>query len=147
LAARDSDALKQLAAELGNNGTSAIAVPTDVTNAEAVTELVNTVTHEFGRLDYACNNAAGGGHTPTPLAEVPLEAFDTAIATSLRGVFVAMQREIPAMVASGGGAIVNMSSTAGPKGLADWLPTSPPNTASRGSPKSPRSITPIVGYG
>jgi NAD(P)-dependent dehydrogenase (short-subunit alcohol dehydrogenase family) len=117
LAARDSDALKQLAAELGNNGTSAIAVPTDVTNAEAVTELVNTVTHEFGRLDYACNNAAGGGHAPTPLSEVPLEAFDTAIATSLRGVFVAMQREIPAMVASGGGAIVNMSSTAGLQGV------------------------------
>jgi NAD(P)-dependent dehydrogenase (short-subunit alcohol dehydrogenase family) len=117
LAARDSYALKQLAAELGNKGTSAIAIPTDVTNAEAVTELVNQVTHEFGRLDYACNNAAGGGHPPTPLAEVALEAFDTAIATSLRGVFVAMQREIPAMVASGGGAIVNMSSTAGLQGV------------------------------
>jgi NAD(P)-dependent dehydrogenase (short-subunit alcohol dehydrogenase family) len=117
LAARDEDALNQLAAELRHAGVSAIAVPTDVTNEGAVAELIDGVTHEFGRLDYACNNAAGGGHAPTPLADVPLEAFDSAIATTLRGVFVAMQREIPAMVASGGGAIVNMSSTAGLQGV------------------------------
>jgi NAD(P)-dependent dehydrogenase (short-subunit alcohol dehydrogenase family) len=117
LAARDEDALNQLAVELSREGVSAIAVPLDVTNDDAVAELVDRVMGGFGRLDYACNNAAGGGHAPTPLADVPLEAFDTAIATTLRGVFVAMQREIPAMVASGGGAIVNMSSTAGLQGI------------------------------
>jgi NAD(P)-dependent dehydrogenase (short-subunit alcohol dehydrogenase family) len=68
---------------------------------------------EFSRLDFACNNAAGGGHPPTPLAEVPVEAFDSGIAVGARGVFLSMRAEIPAIADSGGGAIVNMSSTAG----------------------------------
>ena len=76
-----------------------------------------TVAH-FGRLDLACNNAAGGGHRPTPLAEVSLDAFDSAVAVNLRGTFVAMRHEIPAMLASGGGAIINMSSTAGSQAVA-----------------------------
>jgi NAD(P)-dependent dehydrogenase (short-subunit alcohol dehydrogenase family) len=75
--------------------------------------MVERVIEEFGRLDFACNNAAGGGHPPTPLAEVPLEAFDSGLAVNLRGVFLSMREEIPAIVRSGGGAIVNMSSTAG----------------------------------
>jgi NAD(P)-dependent dehydrogenase (short-subunit alcohol dehydrogenase family) len=37
--------------------------------------MVEHIIEEFGRLDFACNNAAGGGHPPTPLAEVPIEAF------------------------------------------------------------------------
>jgi NAD(P)-dependent dehydrogenase (short-subunit alcohol dehydrogenase family) len=117
LAARDRDALDRLVAELRRDGGSAMAAPTDVTDADAVGELIDRVVHQFGRLDYACNNAAGGGHAPTPFADVPLEAFDAAIATTLRGVFVAMQHEIPAIVNSGGGAIVNMSSTAGLQGV------------------------------
>ncbi len=113
LAARDADALDRLAAELVKGGGQALAVPTDVADADAVARLVSRTVDAFGRLDVACNNAAGGGHGPTPLAEVPVEAFDSALAVSLRGVFVAMKHEIPAMVASGGGSIVNMSSTAG----------------------------------
>ena len=64
----------------------------------------------FGRLDLAFNNAAGGGLPPTPLAD----AYDTAIAITLRSVFLSMKFEIPAILQTGeGGAIVNMSSTAG----------------------------------
>ena len=61
----------------------------------------------------ACNNAAGGGHLPTPLADVAVEDFDSALAISLRGMFLCLKYEIPAMMTSGGGAIVNMASTAG----------------------------------
>jgi NAD(P)-dependent dehydrogenase (short-subunit alcohol dehydrogenase family) len=113
LAARDVDALGRLAGEIVKGGGQALAVPTDVADADTVAQLVSRTVDTFGRLDVACNNAAGGGHGPTPLADVPVEAFDSALAVSLRGVFVAMKHEIPAMVASGGGAIVNMSSTAG----------------------------------
>ncbi|HYU86559.1 MAG TPA: SDR family oxidoreductase [Kribbellaceae bacterium] len=67
----------------------------------------------YSRLDAAVNNAAGGGHRPTPLAEVAVDDYDSALAVSLRGVFLAMKYEIPAMLDSGGGSIVNMSSTAG----------------------------------
>jgi len=126
LAARDQAALDQLATELVESGARAIAVPTDVTDAGALASLVERAVSEFGRLDIACNNAAGGGHPPTPLADVAIEAFDSAFAVNLRGVFLAMKYEISAMLASGGGAIVNMSSTAGSQavaGLAAYVAT------------------------
>ena len=114
LAARDAAALEKIVADLGER---ALAVPTDVTDPKAVERMVHTTLATYGRLDAAVNNAAGGGAPPTPLADLPVEAFDSAIATSLRGVFLAMRAEIPAMLASGGGAIVNMSSTAGLQGI------------------------------
>jgi NAD(P)-dependent dehydrogenase (short-subunit alcohol dehydrogenase family) len=115
ISARDADALDRLADELGDG--QALALPTDVSDPQAVAEMVKRVVSEFGRLDFACNNAAGGGHPPTPLAEIPIEAFDSMQAISLRGVFLSMRAEIPAIVRSGGGAIVNMSSTAGLQGV------------------------------
>lgn len=117
IAARDSEALDQLAAELGASDGQALALPTDVSDPEAVAEMVERVVSAFGRLDFACNNAAGGGHPPAPLAEIPIEAFDSMQAVSLRGVFLSMRAEIPAIVQTGGGAIVNMSSTAGLQGV------------------------------
>jgi NAD(P)-dependent dehydrogenase (short-subunit alcohol dehydrogenase family) len=54
---------------------------------------------------------------PTPLAELAVEDFDAAVRGSLRGVFLAMKYEISAMLAGEGGAIVNMSSTAGMRGV------------------------------
>jgi NAD(P)-dependent dehydrogenase (short-subunit alcohol dehydrogenase family) len=98
-------------------GSQALAIPTDVSDPEAVAEMVDRVVSEFGRLDFACNNAAGGGHPPTPLAEIPLEAFDSMQAISLRAVFLSLRAEIPAIVNAGGGAIVNISSTAGLQGV------------------------------
>jgi NAD(P)-dependent dehydrogenase (short-subunit alcohol dehydrogenase family) len=118
LAARDAGALDRLAAEIADSGGNALAVPTDVSDAHAVERLVERTVDTFGRLDFACNNAAGGGHPPTPLADVPVDAFDSSFAVSLRGVFVAMKYEIPAMLATDGGAIVNMSSTAGIQAVA-----------------------------
>ncbi|QKW33004.1 glucose 1-dehydrogenase [Actinomadura sp. NAK00032] len=113
LAARDGAALAELAAEIDAAGGRALAVPTDVTDPEAVERLVQRAVGEFGRLDAAVNNAAGGGHPPTPLAEVAVADFDSALAVTLRGVFLCMKHQIPAMLDTGGGAIVNMSSTAG----------------------------------
>jgi NAD(P)-dependent dehydrogenase (short-subunit alcohol dehydrogenase family) len=79
----------------------------------AVERLVERTTDAYGRLDVAFNNAAGGGHPPTYLADVSVEDFDSALAITLRGIFLAMKYEIPAMLESRGGAVVNMSSTAG----------------------------------
>lgn len=117
ITARDAGALDRLADELGRSDGRALALPTDVSDPGAVAGMVNRVIEEFGGLDFACNNAAGGGHPPTPLAEVPIEAFDSGLAVSLRGIFLSMCAEIPAIVRSGGGAIVNMSSTAGLQGV------------------------------
>jgi NAD(P)-dependent dehydrogenase (short-subunit alcohol dehydrogenase family) len=41
--------------------------------------MVEQAVSEFGCLDFACNNAVGGGHPPMPLAEIPLEGFDPTI--------------------------------------------------------------------
>jgi NAD(P)-dependent dehydrogenase (short-subunit alcohol dehydrogenase family) len=113
LAARSADALAALAAEITGAGGRAIAVPTDVGDPAALSRLVDAAVDAFGHLDLAFNNAAGGGHRPTPLADVPVEAYDSALAISLRSVFLSMKYEIPALLAAGGGAIVNMASTAG----------------------------------
>ncbi len=117
ITARDADALETLAQELGGSE-RVLAVPADISDPGAVTDLVARVMAVFGQLDFAVNNAAGGGHGPTPLAEVPIEAFDSGLAVTLRGVFLSMRAEIPAMVLSGGGAIVNVSSTAGLQAVA-----------------------------
>jgi NAD(P)-dependent dehydrogenase (short-subunit alcohol dehydrogenase family) len=51
---------------------------------------------------------------PTPLSDVPVEAYDSAIAISLRSIFLSMKFETPAMLRTGqGGSIVNMASIAG----------------------------------
>ncbi|MDQ6727579.1 MAG: glucose 1-dehydrogenase [Actinomycetota bacterium] len=126
LMARDAAGLERLADELVDRGGRAMAVPTDVYDEAAVASSVDRTVAELGRLDLACNNAAGGGHRPMALADVSVDDFDSAFAVNLRGVFVAMKYEIPAMVAAGGGAIVNMSSTAGLQavaGLAAYVTT------------------------
>jgi NAD(P)-dependent dehydrogenase (short-subunit alcohol dehydrogenase family) len=113
MASRDAAALDRLASALADAGGRPLAVPTDVTDPDQVAHMVERTVNAFGRLDVACNTASGGGHGPTPLADVPVEDFDSGIAVSLRGMFLGLKHEIPAMLASGGGAIVNTSSTAG----------------------------------
>jgi NAD(P)-dependent dehydrogenase (short-subunit alcohol dehydrogenase family) len=113
LAARDERALSGVADTIAAAGGRALVVTTDVTDPESVRRVVEQTLGAYGRLDAAVNNAAGGGHGPTPLAEVAIEDFDSALTVSLRGVFLAMRYEIPAMLEAGGGSIVNMASTAG----------------------------------
>src|SRR5215831_16907427 len=87
-------------------------VKTDVADAASFESLVRRTVEAYGRLDIAVNNAGMGGGN-LPLVEVSEELFDQVIATNLKGVFLGMKYEIPAMLASGGGAIVNLSSTVG----------------------------------
>jgi NAD(P)-dependent dehydrogenase (short-subunit alcohol dehydrogenase family) len=113
LAARDRPALRSVAEDIEADGGEALPVSTDIADEASVEALVKRAVDDGGRLDLAFNNAAGGGHLPTPLAEVLADDYDSALAITLRGTFLSMKYEIPAMVEAGGGAIVNMSSTAG----------------------------------
>jgi NAD(P)-dependent dehydrogenase (short-subunit alcohol dehydrogenase family) len=117
LAARDKGALGEQVGQIEQHGGQALAVPTDVADERAVQRLVERTVAAFGRLDVACNNAAGGGRPPTPFADLPVEDFDSAVRITLRGVFLAMKYEIAAMLDADGGAIVNMASTAGLHGV------------------------------
>jgi NAD(P)-dependent dehydrogenase (short-subunit alcohol dehydrogenase family) len=115
LAARSQDDLEAVAARIRGVGGEALAIPTDVGDPAAAERLVQQTVEAFGRLDAAFNNA-GDGHLPTPLADLALADFDTALRVNARGIFLMMKHQIPAMLAAGGGAIVNMSSTAGLSG-------------------------------
>jgi NAD(P)-dependent dehydrogenase (short-subunit alcohol dehydrogenase family) len=113
LAARDEQALQSISEEIQVGDGRALAVPTDVGDPDSVEELIQRTVETYGQLDIAFNNAAGGGGRPKPLADIPIEGYDRALQISLRGIFLSMKYEIPAMLDSGGGVIVNMSSTAG----------------------------------
>jgi NAD(P)-dependent dehydrogenase (short-subunit alcohol dehydrogenase family) len=123
VAARTSSEIETLEGEIKKSGGTALAIPTDVTVERQVADLVNRTVATFGRLDVAFNNA-GAGHRPRPLAEFDLADFEQTISTNLVGMFLAMKYEIPAMLAAGGGAIVNMSSTAGLQGAPGMGPYS-----------------------
>src|SRR5262245_51594042 len=70
VAARTEPALRAVADDIDAGGGQALAVPTDVGDPASVGRLVEQTMGAYGRLDAAVNNAAGGGHRPTPLAEL-----------------------------------------------------------------------------
>jgi NAD(P)-dependent dehydrogenase (short-subunit alcohol dehydrogenase family) len=118
LAARDTTALKSVADGIEARGGRALAVGTDVRDAGSMRHLVEAALSTFGRLDAAFNNASAGP-MPAPLADIDPDEFDLGIATNIRGTFLGMKFQIPAMLASGRGAIVNMASIAGLNGTAN----------------------------
>ena len=118
LGARDITALKSVASGIEARGGRALAVGTDVTDAGSMRHLVEQTLSAFGRLDAAFNNASAGP-MPAPLADIDPGEFDAGIATNIRGTFLGMKFQIPAMLRTGGGAIVNMASIAGLNGTAN----------------------------
>jgi NAD(P)-dependent dehydrogenase (short-subunit alcohol dehydrogenase family) len=112
LAARDTQALSDVVRRIVSDHGEAIAVGCDVTDPESMRNLVDQAVGRYGRLDAAFNNASGGP-MPAPLAELDIDEFDYGIAANIRGTFLGMKYQIPAMLAGGGGAIVNMASIAG----------------------------------
>ena len=118
LGARDIAALESVAAGIEADGGRALAVQADVADVDSVRNLVGRAVSAYGRLDMAFNNASGGP-MPAPLAEIDPGEFDQGIATNIRGTFLGMKFQIGAMLAGGGGAIVNMASVAGVRGTAN----------------------------
>ncbi len=94
-------------------GGEAIFVQTDVTDEDQVQSLVEATINQYGSLDIAFNNAGIEGDPLIPLHESSLENFDRVFLTNVRSVFSCMQHEARAMLAGGGGAIVNNASIAG----------------------------------
>jgi NAD(P)-dependent dehydrogenase (short-subunit alcohol dehydrogenase family) len=95
----------------------AIFIKADVTKPSDCEYMVKATLDKYGRLDFACNNAGIGGDQ-NPTADYSIEAWGKAIAVNLSGVFYCMKYEIPAMLKSGGGSIINMASILGRVGFA-----------------------------
>ena len=108
----DEAAGEATAQGLRDAGHRAIAVATDVSRPADVEHLVQSALSAYGRLDQAFNNAGIEGPS-APLPGIAEDDWDTVLAVNLKGVWLCMREEIPAMEASGGGAIVNCASVAG----------------------------------
>lgn len=97
-------------------GGDALFVAADVSDEAAVLDLLARTIERYGRLDCAHNNAGvAGGLGPT--ADYPRDAWDRILAVNLTGTWLCMKHEIPRMLESGGGAIVNTASTFGLAGV------------------------------
>lgn len=98
-----------------SNG-EAIFIRADVSRPEDCQALVDGTLAEYGRLDIAFNNAGIGGEA-NHTGEYSVEGWQKVIEINLSGVFYCMRYEIPAMLKTGGGAIVNMASILGQVGF------------------------------
>lgn len=112
LVARREPELAALTEELRADGHRVQYVVADVTDTEAVARAVAAAVSAYGRLDAAFNNA-GIGTEPKPLHLLDEDAYDSVMDTNVRGVWNCLRHEIRAMLTTGGGSIVNNSSTAG----------------------------------
>jgi NAD(P)-dependent dehydrogenase (short-subunit alcohol dehydrogenase family) len=112
VAARREDEGQQVVREIREKGGEAIFVKTDVTKAEDCASAVSQTVKSFGKLDIAFNNA-GISHSGQTTADTDEQAWDAVIDVNLKGTFLSMKYEIPEMLKTGGGSIINMSSTYG----------------------------------
>lgn len=117
IADRDGAGAEQVASEIIAMGGSAFAHRIDLVDAAAVEAMVEDTVKRFGALHLAVNNAGAGGQR-APVAEQSLESWHRVIDINLNSVFYSMKYEIPAMLAAGGGAIVNVASVLGSVGAA-----------------------------
>lgn len=111
LADIDRAAGEELAAELCEAGHKVRFLPLDVTRADNWAEAVATLVDAFGGLDILVNNA--GIYQRLPLEEIGEDDWDRMMAVNVKGPYLGAKAVLPAMRASGGGAIVNLSSIAG----------------------------------
>jgi NAD(P)-dependent dehydrogenase (short-subunit alcohol dehydrogenase family) len=114
----DDAALDDTVRAIKDAGGEATGARTDVARAADVEHMVQTATDTYGGLDVAFNNA-GIEAAPLAVAEVTEEEWDRVHAINTKGVWLSMKYEIPAMLARGGGAIVNASSILGLFGAAN----------------------------
>jgi NAD(P)-dependent dehydrogenase (short-subunit alcohol dehydrogenase family) len=105
------EAADRVAAAITDAGGVAQSVRADVANEADVQAMVQAAVTAYGRLDGACN-AAGVPQQGKLLHEVTIDEWDRCHGVNLRGLFLCNKYQVIAMLANGGGAIVNIASTA-----------------------------------
>jgi NAD(P)-dependent dehydrogenase (short-subunit alcohol dehydrogenase family) len=108
----------RVVSEIKANDGDAIFTRTDVARPEDVEAMVDAAIQAFGRLDIAVNNAGVGGES-NPTGAYSIDSWRKVIDINLNSVFYCLRYEIPRMLESGGGAIVNMASILGSVGFAN----------------------------
>jgi NAD(P)-dependent dehydrogenase (short-subunit alcohol dehydrogenase family) len=111
LAGRRQEEGHAVVQEIASAGGEAHFVQTDVTQEDQVKRLVDETIQRFGRLDIAFNNA--GVEQTGPVTDFAVEEYRKVFDINVLGVFLSQKYEIPAMLQSGGGSIINTSSILG----------------------------------
>jgi NAD(P)-dependent dehydrogenase (short-subunit alcohol dehydrogenase family) len=114
--ARSDGLVKETAALIARTGGDAIAVTADAAQEQEARALVDRAVRAFGRVDTLVNNAGDSGPTK-PIQEYSTEEWFYTINSSLTSAYLCTRFAAPAMIASGRGAIVNIASMAGRRGL------------------------------
>jgi NAD(P)-dependent dehydrogenase (short-subunit alcohol dehydrogenase family) len=111
LTGRRPEPLAETAEACRQAGVEAIAIPADITDPSSVTALFDAVREHFGRLDLLFNNA-GQNAAPTPIEDLPLETWQSVLATNVTGTFLMTQGAFRLMKAQRpqGGRIINNGS-------------------------------------
>ncbi len=112
LASRNEESTLRTLRMVEEAGGEGIFVKTDVSVDRDVENLVQKTLETYGQLDCAFNNAGVSG-TPGPLFQLAEQDFQQIMDVNLKGVWLCLKYELPAMLARGGGSIVNMASVAG----------------------------------
>ena len=120
---RRADAAAETLATIQAEGGEAAVFSADVTVESDCEAMVRAATDRWGRLDILDNNVGIGFRHTIP--ESPLEEWERILRVNITGMMLATKHAIPAMIASGGGAIVNIASIAAmrPRGLAAYATT------------------------
>ena len=103
---------ERVAASINEAGGKAAFVRCNVSQSDEVEHLVAQTVEQFGRLDFAFNNA-GVELERARLADGDETTFDSIMDVNVKGVWQCMRHQLPVMVNAGGGAIVNTASVAG----------------------------------
>jgi NAD(P)-dependent dehydrogenase (short-subunit alcohol dehydrogenase family) len=115
--ARSPDLLEETVAAVRGTGGRALAVVGDATREDDVRRMVASGVRTFGRIDVLVNNAGDGGPT-RPVQDYTLDDWRYTIDSCLTSSYQCSRFVVPEMIRAGGGAIVNISSMAGRRGLA-----------------------------
>ena len=110
LAARTPETLEQVAVKLKEGGAEALAVPTDVTNVEAVKQLIQRTLDVYQHVDILINNA-GIGHFG-PIVDFEPDDWDAVLNSNLKAVYLCAKYVLPSMLERGSGQIINVLSVA-----------------------------------
>lgn len=111
---RSKEPAEKLVEEISNNGSEAIAVQADVSDADQAASLIEQSMDKFGRIDVLVNNA--GMNIDKTMKKLTAEDWDTVVKVDLNSCWYTVQAALPHMTDQGGGKIINMSSFVGQAG-------------------------------
>lgn len=117
LSSRTVAQLEEVESEIRRDGGKAAILPADLTEDEAIENLVRESRQAFGSIDILINNAGWGRRAP--IIKTKIDDWDQTFRLNLRAPMILAQRFLPAMIEKGAGAVINIGSVSGKSGEAN----------------------------